>query len=76
MDLPLTEQKEILSKAITFNEIIKYSDDFDEGKQLFELIKNCRCRIRCTIYQTTISRYPTAFCKKLFDHAACCLGHV
>src|SRR6185437_6752232 len=27
------------SKAITFNEVIRYSDDFDEGIRLFELIK-------------------------------------
>lgn len=39
IDLPLTERKEILSKAITFNNVIKYSNDFEEGKQLFELIK-------------------------------------
>jgi len=39
MDLQLTERKEILSKAIIFNDTIKYSDDFHEGKALFELIK-------------------------------------
>jgi bifunctional non-homologous end joining protein LigD len=39
MNLKLTERKEILSKAIPFNEVIKYSDDFEQGIQLFELIK-------------------------------------
>lgn len=39
MDLPLTERKKILSGVIDFNEVIKYSDDFDEGVQLFELMK-------------------------------------
>ncbi len=39
MDLKLTERKEILSKAIGFNEIIRYSDDFEQGIQLFEVIK-------------------------------------
>ncbi len=38
-DLKLTERKEILSKSIPFNETIKYSDDFEQGIQLFELIK-------------------------------------
>src|SRR6185312_14955529 len=39
MNLQLTERKEILLKVITFNEVIKYSDDFEEGIALFELIK-------------------------------------
>src|SRR6185312_13975556 len=39
MGLQLTERKQVLSKAITFNEVIRYSDDFDEGIRLFELIK-------------------------------------
>lgn len=39
MDLKLTERKEILSKAIGFNEVIRYSDDFEQGIQLFEVIK-------------------------------------
>ena len=38
-DLKLTERKEILSKAIPFNETIRYSDDFEQGIQLFDLIK-------------------------------------
>jgi len=39
MNLQLTERKEILSNAIDFNELIKYSDDFDQGIPLFELMK-------------------------------------
>ncbi|MGN6530914.1 MAG: DNA ligase D [Ginsengibacter sp.] len=39
MNLPLKERKEILSNALDFNEVIKYSDDFDQGIQLFELMK-------------------------------------
>ncbi len=39
MDLPLTDRKEILSKAIPFNDVMRFSDSFDEGIQLFELIK-------------------------------------
>lgn len=39
MNLPLTDRKEILSKAIPFNNTIRFSDSFDEGTQLFELIK-------------------------------------
>jgi bifunctional non-homologous end joining protein LigD len=39
MDLPLTERKKILSTVINFNDVIKYSDDFDEGIELFELMK-------------------------------------
>src|SRR5690242_1649811 len=38
-DLKLTERKEILSNVIPFNDTIRYSDDFDQGIQLFELIK-------------------------------------
>lgn len=38
-DLKLTQRKEILSKAIRFNETIRYSEDFEQGIQLFELIK-------------------------------------
>lgn len=38
-NLPLEKRKKILSEAIDFNEIIKYSDDFENGIQLFELIK-------------------------------------
>ncbi|MGN6194719.1 MAG: ATP-dependent DNA ligase [Ginsengibacter sp.] len=39
MQLPLAERKEILSKAIPFNEVIRYSDSFEQGIALFELIK-------------------------------------
>jgi bifunctional non-homologous end joining protein LigD len=39
MNLPLTDRKEILSKAVSFNDMIRFSDSFDEGIQLFELIK-------------------------------------
>jgi len=39
MNLPLTERKKILSAVINFNDVIKYSDDFDQGVQLFELMK-------------------------------------
>jgi bifunctional non-homologous end joining protein LigD len=39
MQLPLTERKEILSKAIPFNDVIRYSDSFEQGIALFELIK-------------------------------------
>jgi bifunctional non-homologous end joining protein LigD len=39
MNLPLTERKEILANSINFNEVIKYSDDFEQGIQLFELMK-------------------------------------
>lgn len=39
MNLPLQDRKKILSKAIQFNDHIRYSDDFEDGIQLFELIK-------------------------------------
>jgi len=39
MHLPLTDRKEILSKAIPFNDVIRYSHDFEEGVELFELVK-------------------------------------
>jgi bifunctional non-homologous end joining protein LigD len=39
MKLPLTERKDILSSVIDFNDVIKYSDDFDEGILLFELMQ-------------------------------------
>ena len=38
--LPLTERKEILSSVIPFNEILKFSDHFDDGLELYDLIKN------------------------------------
>jgi bifunctional non-homologous end joining protein LigD len=38
-DLQLMERKDILSKAIIFNEVIRYSESFDQGIALFELIK-------------------------------------
>ena len=37
--LPLEERKKILAEAIDFNDTLKYSDDFENGIQLFELIK-------------------------------------
>jgi len=40
MNLQLTERKEILFNVIPFNEVIKYSDDFEKGIELFDLIKN------------------------------------
>ena len=39
MQLPLTERKEILSKVIPFNDVIRFSDSFEQGIALFELIK-------------------------------------
>lgn len=39
MDLQLTQRKEILSQAIPFNDVIRFSDSFDQGIQLFDLIK-------------------------------------
>jgi len=40
MDLQLTQRKEILSQAIPFNDVIRFSENFDQGISLFELIKN------------------------------------
>ena len=39
MDLPLSERKEILSKAIVFNDTIKQSHVFGKGIELFELVQ-------------------------------------
>jgi bifunctional non-homologous end joining protein LigD len=39
MNLPLIERKDILSQLVPFNEVLKYSDHFDDGIQLFDLIK-------------------------------------
>ena len=39
MELPLIERKEMLSKILPFNDVIKYSDHFDDGLKLFDLIK-------------------------------------
>lgn len=38
-NLPLIERKEILSRVIPFNEILKFSDHFDDGMKLYDLIK-------------------------------------
>jgi bifunctional non-homologous end joining protein LigD len=38
-DLPLIERKEILSRVIPFNQILKFSDHFDDGMKLYDLIK-------------------------------------
>jgi bifunctional non-homologous end joining protein LigD len=40
MNLSLVERKEILSQTIPFNEVLKYSDHFDDGLMLYELIKD------------------------------------
>jgi bifunctional non-homologous end joining protein LigD len=40
MGLSLLERKEILSQRIPFNDVLKYSDHFDDGLQLFDLIKD------------------------------------
>jgi bifunctional non-homologous end joining protein LigD len=39
MDLPLTDRKEFLSAILPPGEIIKYSDHFEDGLDLFDLIK-------------------------------------
>lgn len=39
MQLRLVERKQILSQVIPFNEVIKYSDHFDEGIKLFDVVK-------------------------------------
>jgi bifunctional non-homologous end joining protein LigD len=38
-DIPLIERKELLLQLLPGGEIIKYSDHFDDGLELFELIK-------------------------------------
>jgi bifunctional non-homologous end joining protein LigD len=38
-DLPLSERKQILSEIIPFNGVLKFSDHFDDGLKLYELIK-------------------------------------
>jgi bifunctional non-homologous end joining protein LigD len=40
MDISLSERKEFLSQLIPESEILKFSDHFDDGRELFELIKN------------------------------------
>ncbi len=39
-NLPLIERKKILSQVIPFNYILKYSDHFEDGIKLYELIKD------------------------------------
>lgn len=38
--LPLIERKEILSQVIPFNEVLKFSDHFEDGLKLYDLIKD------------------------------------
>jgi bifunctional non-homologous end joining protein LigD len=38
-NLPLRERKEILSHIIPFNDILKFSNHFDDGVKLYDLIK-------------------------------------
>jgi bifunctional non-homologous end joining protein LigD len=37
--LQLTDRKEILSQVIPFNDVLKFSDHFEDGPKLYELIK-------------------------------------
>ncbi len=55
MQLTLTDRKEILSKAIPFNDLIKYSESFDEGIALFELIK--KQQMEGTVAKRRTSQY-------------------
>jgi bifunctional non-homologous end joining protein LigD len=40
MQLPLVERKKILKEAVTGKDVIRYSDDFDNGIELFEHAKS------------------------------------